>query len=259
MNLIRAIYGAFVLQLKITTVNIGSFSFLLEAIPMVAVLAWVATQSDNVSVLTYLMVGAPLMAIWNGMIFRAGWSLNNELFGHTLDFAIISRTPVIAMLFGKTLAQVFYGIPSGLAALFTMFLITRQLPEVASLPLLIVSLFLVIISLAIAGLAIAPFMVLVGGRAGFFNAIIPFGAVLSGFIFPITRLPIGLEVIARLIPTSWAMDGVWQAINGPDSFWSIAGTWGACILTSVFLLIISCLMFKVVEKRIRVTGILSAY
>jgi len=258
-NIVRAVLAAFVQQWKTTGAGSINLSFFFMAVPTVAVIAWVAVRSDNPQVLTYLLVGAPLAFVWNGVILRVGWSLSTELFGRTLEFTLISRTPLILALFGKALAHIAYGLPVGVIALITMLLVTRQVPQVASLPLLLVSLFLVIIGLAIISLLLAPTVVLAGGRGGFFNVIMALGVLVSGFMFPIDRLPIGLEVVARMLPTSWAMSGIWQSIIGPESLWPVIGAWAMCLLTSAVLLAITYWMFKAVERRIRVTGILSTY
>jgi ABC-type polysaccharide/polyol phosphate export permease len=259
MNNMRAVMAAFSQQWKAMFTSITSLSFLISAVPTVAVLAWIAIRSNNQQVLTYLLVGAPLGGIWSGMVFRIGWSLTDELHAHTLEFAMISQTPMALVMFGKSLAQLVYAIPTGIVSLITMLLVTRQVPMIADLPLLIVSLFFVLIALIITSLLFAPLMVVVGGQAGFFNAILPLGILINGFMFPIERLPLALETVARMLPLSWAMSGVWQSINGTGTLTSALGAWGLCILTSAGLLGVTYLMFKVVIKRIRVTGVLGTY
>ena len=53
MNPIRAVVAAFGQQWKMTVTSIVSLSFLLMAVPVVAVLAWIAYRSDDPVVLTY--------------------------------------------------------------------------------------------------------------------------------------------------------------------------------------------------------------
>jgi ABC-2 type transport system permease protein len=256
---IRATLAAFRQQWSQTASSIMNLSFLIGAIPTVAVIAWVAIRSNSPDVLTYLLIGAPLVGVWNGVIFRVGWSLNEELTGRTLEFALISRTPLILVMLGKSLAQLAYGIPAGIVSVITMLIVIRQFPTVASVPSLIISMVLVLIGLAASSLLLAPLMVLVGGRAGFFNAIMALGVMASGFLFPIDQLPFGFEVVSRLLPTSWAMSGVWQSIVGAASIWSLLGDWAACLLTTSVIYVITYLMFRAVEKRIRVTGVLGTY
>ena len=73
------------------------------------------------------------------------------------------------MLFGKTLAEIAYAIPSGIIALVAVFLVSHELPVVADIELIPLSLLLVMFGLAVSSLLFAPLMVLVGGRGGFFK------------------------------------------------------------------------------------------
>jgi ABC-type polysaccharide/polyol phosphate export permease len=257
--MINAIGAAFIQQWKEVASSLMNIVYFIGAIPTAIVLAWVAKNSGNSEVLTYLLVGGPLINMWNSVIFRTGWSLSGEMSGRTLDFTLVSRTPLMLAMWGKSLAQLVYGIPTWITSLVTMLLFIRQMPSVADYPSLVVSVILIMVGLSVFSLFMSPLMVLVGGRAGFFNIFMGLGVMISGFMFPIDRLPYGLMVIARLLPTSWAMSGVWQSITGYDSYWSVLFAWGACLLTSVLILFFTYLMFRAVEKRIRVTGILGRY
>jgi ABC-type multidrug transport system permease subunit len=259
MNQLRAIAAAFLQQWKVSVSNIGSMAQVLGIIPPAIVVAWVARQSNDPAVLTYVSVGVPLMAIWNGVIFNVGWSLNRELSSGTLGFVIISRTQMMTVLIGKTLAQIAISTPVAVIGLVIMLLVSFQVPLVAEIGLLVFSLLLMAIALVVTSLLFAPLTVLVGGRGGFFNAIMPFGVVLSGFYFPIDRLPVALQVIARILPTSWAMNGVWQSIQGVESWGLIVSTWGMCLITSAAVFGITYLLFQIVEKRIRTTGSLVTF
>lgn len=179
------------------------------------------------------------------------------MWARTLEFDIVSRTPLMLILFGKSLAQMLYSLPTGIFSLITMFLVIRQVPAVSDIPSLVVSLVLIIISLIIISLLMAPVAVLAGGRGGFFNAINALGVLVSGFLYPVARLPAALAVFARLMPSSWAMDGVWKSVHGYESYWSILGDWGACILSIAVWLFLIYLLFQTVERRIRIAGTLS--
>lgn len=224
-----------------------------------AALAWIVRQTGDQTLMTYVYVGIPLISIWFWVVFQVGWSLSSELTGRTLDFNIISRTPIMFMMLGKTLTHVAFWIPAGIISFLTVLLVSGQLPEMANAGTLPLSLLLVIVGLVATSLFFAPLVVLVGGAGGFFNAIMPIGAALSGFILPVNRLPFGLEVVARCFPTSWAMESIWAGIEGPG-FWGLAVRgWSMAILLSAVWLIIDYLMCNAVEKRIRITGTLGIY
>lgn len=95
---------------------------------------------------------------------------------------------------------------------------------------------------------------IIGNRPGSFAAITPFGAVLSGFVYPIDVLPGALEFVARLMPTSWAMETVRWAISGGHPASDFAGHWGIAAALTALYLVISVWLFRVAENRIRRSG-----
>lgn len=254
VNQLRAMLASVIQQWKQISFSFGNLGFYLATIPMAAVFTWIAMQRGDSEVLAYLSIGLPLMTVWSGVSFRIGYTLTTELSNQVLQFVYISRTPVIIVSLGKALAQVLWGLPTGIISFMVIFLMTRTLPDISNPTALVISLLLVVAGITVASLFFSPMMVLVGGRGGFFNTIIPFGLVLSGFLFPIDRLPVVLKVLARLMPTSWAMDGVRLSLGTGGSWPEIFGSWGMCLLTSVLLGGITYAMFRIVERRIRITG-----
>jgi ABC-type uncharacterized transport system permease subunit len=211
---LRAIIAAIRQDIKQGGSNRPQLLSMLNGAVFAAVYAWIARQSGNPNVSTYLIIGGPLMVMSNRVIFRVGWSLTSEVNSGTLEFSLISQTSMITVFVGKTLAQLVSSLPNALAYLVTIYFVTGSQFTVAEIGLLPFSVLVAIVGVFMVGLFFAPFMTLARGRGGFFNAFMPFAAVLSGFLFPVDRLPTGLLVIARLLPTSWAMDGVWQSIQG---------------------------------------------
>jgi ABC-2 type transport system permease protein len=163
------------------------------------------------------------------------------------------------VLFSKILAQIFYEIPRGIVSVASVLLVVRHIPDIANPVLLPVSIILAIIGLGVLSLFLAALVVLAGGRSGFFMGIVPFGAVLSGFILPVQQLPRGLALAAHLMPTSWAMDGIWLAVRDANSLGSIVGDWGMSILLISAWFLITVWMCRIVEKRIRVKGTLGTF
>ncbi|OGO40148.1 MAG: hypothetical protein A2147_09400 [Chloroflexi bacterium RBG_16_57_8] len=254
MNQLRAMLASVAQQWKQISLSFGNLGFFLATIPMAIVLTWIAKQRGDSEVLAYLSIGLPLMTVWSGVAFRIGYTLTTELSSQVLQFVYISRTPVIVVSLGKALAQVLWGLPTGIISFAVIFVMTRRLPEVATPTALIISLLLVVVGITVASLFFSPMMVLVGGRGGFFNTVIPFGLLLSGFLFPVDRLPLVLSVMARFMPTTWAMDSVRLSLKAGGTWGEILASWGLAILTSIFLGVVTYAMFRMVEKRIRVTG-----
>ncbi len=258
MNILRAVFAAFLQHWKNTTANFWSLSFFIASVPQVAIYAWIAIQNPDPGILGYLIIGAPLFAIWHSVFFGIAASLSSEIRNGTIEFTMISHTSMLVVLFGKALAMMVFGIPVGIISVATMLIVARQTPEIASYPLVIISLIIIFIGLAATGLVMAPVIALARGRtSGMFTPFLPLIVTFSGFLFPISNLPPWLAVVSRIVPSSWAMDSVLQAVKGPDSAWAVVSGWIYCLLLSSALLAITFLLFKLVEKRLRITGLMS--
>ena len=258
MNHFRAMVASGVQQWKQINLGGGNLALHLASVPMAVVITWIAMQRGDPAILSYLLVGLPLMTVWSGVVFRIGYTLNGELGNQVLQFIYISRTPVMLVSLGKAAAQVLWGLPTGLVSLVVVYWMTKTIPQVADPGSLIISLLLVVIGIMVASLFFSPFMVLVGGPAGFFGVIILLGSLLGGFIFPVDRLPTALALFARVIPTSWAMDAVSLSMRGAEQS-EIVTAWGLSILTAVILSGITYFMFKAIEKKFRVEGARDIY
>lgn len=259
LNIYREITASFYLQLKQTITNSGSLGFLISAIPTAAVMAWIVNKSSDTGLTTYIMISVPLMWVSNGMIFNIGWSLNNEIYSGTLEFALISRTSMIINILGKALGHMAFVLITSILSWVTIILVSTRSPSVAEIWPLIISIILTMGCIIIVSLFFAPLMTLARGRGGFFNAFMPLVTVLSGFAFPIKYLPPVLNIMSRLVPTSWAMDIVRQSIEGTRLWNSYIISWIVCILIACVWLLIIYWMFNIVEKRVRVSGNLGIY
>ena len=95
--------------------------------------------------------------------------------------------------------------------------VSRQTPALENAALFLASGCVALVAVIALCFVFAPFSFIVGVRGGFFNALMPFGTVVSGFLYPIDVLPASLETVARLLPTAWAMQAVVDSIDGRAS------------------------------------------
>jgi ABC-type multidrug transport system permease subunit len=258
MNTIYAIMAAFRQHWKNTTANMWSLSFFFGSVPQIAVFGWIAVQNPDPRVLAYLSVGAPFGTIWNSVFFGIAGSLSSEIWNGTVEFTMISRTSMLTALFGKSLAMMVFGIPVGIIASTTMLVVARQIPQINNIPLVFVSMVFIFIGLTATGLIMAPIIALARGRtAGMFTTFLPIIVAFSGFMYPVSALPTGLAVVAHILPSAWAMDSIMQAIMGPASAWAVISGWLFSLLLSAFLLVVTYFLFKIVERRLRITGLIT--
>jgi ABC-type polysaccharide/polyol phosphate export permease len=238
---------------------VNYLNFLVGGVPGVAVLAWMATRRQDPVALALISVGAPLMVMWTTAVFYIGWSASNEVGAGLFHTNLLSKTPVAVIMLGKAVSYVAYTAFTGIAAFIVFLAIAHKLPAVANLPACIVSLLVAMFAMVCASFIYAPLAVLVDARGGVFGAIMPFGVVFSGFLYRVSVMPVGFKVIARLLPTSYSMDGVIHSIEGSVSTWRIAGDWAIALAISAVYLVIAYFLFQVVDKRVRKTGILNTF
>lgn len=214
MGNLYAIRGAFLQQWREAKRSAGYATFILAGVPNVIVLAWIANKSDNPVAITYIAIGASLMLVWTNAVFQMGWSLSNERWGGLLDVSLVSRTPLIFTMLGKSLAISFFSLLTGAGAFVVILIASQHVVPITSIPLAIISLAITVFVMICAGFIFCPITVLVGEPSGLFATVMPFGVVCSGFLYPIHLLPAVLQGIARGMPTSWVMESAIMATTG---------------------------------------------
>ena len=259
MGYVYAVTAAYAMHLRSELRFATVLNLILASLPLVIVVAWVADTSPSTRPLAYISLGVVLIPVWNWTIFRTGWSLSSEYDLGTMDHTLVSRTPILVVILGKAMANIAMGIPAGLIGFLVVLLVSAELVDISSPLLVFVSMCFAILTVLSVSFAFSPLFMLVRGRAGFFNAIIPLGVVLSGFLYPVSQLSSEVEVIARFLPTSWAMDAIIRSIEPGGSTLRIAGDWGVAMALSAVYLATTYLMLRVVEKKIRVSGSLGSF
>jgi ABC-2 type transport system permease protein len=222
-------------------------------------LAWIASQSGIPAYLPYIIIGVFVMTIWVGIIGFGGQALNSELWGRTLEYTLISRTPLIIILFSKIVTQLVLHTPYAIATVAGAWLVIHRIPEIANPGLMPIALIFTIIGLVCIGLLTAPLMVLIRGGGGIIVGFMPVINVLSGVSLPVTQLPPVLKWMAYIVPSSWGMDSVWLCINGTDTIWPILADWGMFILISSIWVVAAYYLCRTVERRIMIDGTLGSY
>jgi ABC-2 type transport system permease protein len=256
---VRAAKASFVQQWKQMFFLESIASPIIGALGPAIVVGWVAGQSGNVTAMAYVFIGASLSMMWNTGIFRTGRSLANEQVIGTLDLLMTTRTPLPVLMFGKALAVIAFGAINGLVTFAVVLAFTRTLPAIDNIGLFLIAAVVALLAVVASSFLFAPFSYLVGVKSGFFNAIMPFGAVVSGFLYPIDVLPVWLEAVARCLPTAWAMEAAVHAIDASGSDLRVLADLGVAVGLSLAVLAASYFLFLKAEGRVRVTGDLGAF
>jgi ABC-2 type transport system permease protein len=255
---LRAIGACFRQQWRLTfTPYDMSFPILTALGPAIGA-GWVVGKSGNEIAISYVFVGSALMAMWTLGMFYTGWSLANEHYQGTLDLLITTRTPISLVIFGKALAIFAWQMPAAIVSFLVVLAFSGGAPAIDEPVLLFVSGLVAIFAVLVFGFVFAPVGFLSGARAGFMNALMPLGAAISGFLYPIGVLPTGLEAVARCIPSAWAMEAVVRSVDGGGTS-RIVTAWTVSLVLSAVYLIATAALFRIAETRVRVTGNLARF
>ena len=206
----------------------------------------------------YIAFGTFIIVMWNQALTRVPRILGQELFEGTFAQTVITRTPVMLMVLGASLASATFALVFGVLAFITVLLISGQPLDAASVTLLATSFAVALLAILTTSFVLSPLFVLRRGASGMFTAFIPIGTVFGGIIFPVALLPTSLQYISKVLPSSWAMQSIAASIRGGEATSDIVGD----LLVAVGLAILYCalafLMFRRVENHVRVTGTIDA-
>ena len=252
MSLLRAIAASFVVQLKLRVVSpLSWFAVVLQPVIFSAVALVLATGSGQRGHVAYAVLGGGLVGLWGATLYNAGLDIQAERWNGTLEEVYGSPTPLAAVMAGKVAASILVAVGSFAACLvvaaaaFGVSLDVDPLPFAASLVLTVVSFYSV-------GLILAPFLVLIRLVAGLVNALELPLYLLCGFMFPLSVLPLWVQAASGALAPTWAIRALYASAGEatPDypSWW----LWTAALL--VVNAGISAGLFRLVDRRVRVTG-----
>ena len=165
MTYLHALSTIFVLHLR-NTANLWMFlGVSISIVPLIAVVTWITTQSPDSQPIAYISVGVILMAMWQTCVFHSGRSLASEFNEGTVDYTMVSRTPLRVVMLTKSVATLAIAIPSSVLAFATVQLVSRDLIHVERPFFLLISILIASWSIIVVGYLFAPLFVLMKGAA----------------------------------------------------------------------------------------------
>jgi len=164
----------------------------------------------------FLAPGIIVMSVLFTSIFTGLEIIWDKQFGF-LKETFVAPVYRLEILIGKTLGGATVAIIQGILV-FLITLIAGFRPQLSSLPLAFLFLFLVAILSSALGAVIAARLDDMQGFPLIFNFLVQPLFFLSGAIFPIKDLPPVLDFITKINPFSYGVDGLRWAFNGVNVF-----------------------------------------
>jgi len=204
----------------------------------------------------YVVVGSGLTGLWSGLLFICGNSITSERWTGTLEMIAALATPLAIITLGKTMANVCQSLISMIGA-YLLASIFLGYPLTVNQPILFTaSLLLMVFAFVSLGMVMAPMFITNPDVQRWQNAMEFPIYILAGFMFPILMLPSWTTPLSYLLSPYWAAVALHETSSGGGDLTTVGTAWVAMIVLSVFYLILSRYLFRVLLRRARRDGTL---
>lgn len=184
----------------------------------------------------FLAPGIIVMSVLFTSIFTGLEIIWDKQFGF-LKETFVAPVPRFQILLGKVLGGATVAMIQGILVFLITLIAGFRPAHWASLPLAFLFLFLVAILSSALGAAIAARLNDMQGFPLIFNFLVQPLFFLSGAIFPLKDLPRSLDIITKINPFSYGVDGLRYAFSGVNAFSPILSITILCGVTLVVLFI----------------------
>jgi len=255
MALIRAAFSAFWISMRLRFVSaFAILGWLLFPTIFAAVgLFLLARPGESPGQVAYGVLGGGLLGYWGVAYLDGGFGIQSERWNGTLEQVFAAPAPFWIILVGKTVGSILWGMLSFIPTLaLAYFGFHALLPHLDPAPF-VVSFAVLSFSFFCVAFGFAPLFalwrwsvpVINGFELGFYT--------LCGFIFPVTILPSWAQLLSAAMAPSWATTAIYASTTtqGPHDF---ATWWLATIALSVVYLFLASLLYRLVDRRARVSG-----
>jgi ABC-2 type transport system permease protein len=205
-----------------------------------------------------------MMGMWGNTIYSSGFAIEFEKWQGTLEEVVAAPSKLMHVITGRAISNAFFGLTNMLAVLLIAEVGFRVPLGIADPLLFSVSLILTLLSVSALGLIFASAFVLSRSAQALTNGLETPLYIVSGSMFPIALLPFWIHPAAYILGPTWGVDAIRLATSAnyvSQSFW-VGMTPNVAMfldLTTMMLItlayiLIAAILFKMVEKRARITG-----
>jgi ABC-2 type transport system permease protein len=226
------------------------FTVLFQPI-IIAVMAMWMLKDKGPEYAMFVVVGSGLTGLWSSLLFISGNSINVERWFGTLESLVAIPTPFEVLAFGKNLANVLQSLFSMVLSYFVAAWLFGYPLEVQQPGLFAVSMALTVFAFICFGLVIAPIFIMSPAVQQWQNGLEFPVYLLGGFLFPIALLPGWTTPLSYLLPPYWAAVALHGSSTGGAAAQEVYFAWGMMGLFSLFDLLISARLFKVMLFKAR--------
>jgi ABC-2 type transport system permease protein len=184
----------------------------------------------------FLAPGVIAMTILFTSIFSGIELIFDRQFGFLKEM-LVAPVPRLLIMIGRTLGGATVALIQGLIVLLICLAAGFRVTTFSALPMAFIYMVLIAIMFTAMGTAIASVLSDFQGFQLIMNFLVMPIFFLSGALFPLTNLPIVLNVIATIDPLSYGVDGLRASLMGVSHFGSATDLAVLSALAAVLLII----------------------
>ncbi len=213
-------------------------------------------SSGEENYMAYVVLGAGLMGLWGCICFSSAGDINRERYSGTLAliFAAPASFPVIIL--GKIIGNTLMSLVTFSLSLITSVVLFQVRLTLESPLFFLLALIATILAFVVISSVVACLLTLSRKTELYMNCIeIPI-ALLCGFVFPVSTLPGAVRVVSYALSPTYAVELLRMSVLGVDD---PAGYWGKLgILLGLTALysILSALLYRRIDRRVRIAATL---
>jgi ABC-2 type transport system permease protein len=174
-------------------------------------------QAGQGNYMQFLAPGVIMMSVLFTAIFSGIDLIWDRQFGF-LKETMVAPVPRWQIMLGKTVGGATVASIQGVIVFILALIVGFKIYDPLMLPAAALFIFLVAILFTSLGIAIASMIEDMQGFQLIMNFLVMPIFFLSGALFPLQNLPIALEVVTRIDPLTYGVDGMRQAMIGSSTF-----------------------------------------
>ena len=213
-------------------------------------------NSGEENFMAYVVLGAGLMGLWTCICFSSAGDINRERYSGTLALIFAAPAGFPMIILGKIIGNTVMSLLTLGISLVTAVVLFR-IPLMLKSPLyFLLALVVTVVSFVVISFAVSCILTLSRKTELYMNLIeIPL-ILLCGFVFPVTVLPKAITFISYALSPTYAVEllrmSVW-GVEDPVLYWQ---KFGIIIALTAFYTILSAILYRRIDRRVRIAATL---
>jgi ABC-2 type transport system permease protein len=204
--------------------------------------------------LIYTVLGGGIMGMWSGLVFTSTYDIRADRREGTLELIVGSPTPLRRVVGFRSLLNILAGSTSMIAAVAAAIFIFDYSFSVIHTPGVIIAFLLLLFGLWCMGIFLANMLAWSRLSGTFVDLLEMPIALLCGFMYPISILPVWMQQISAVFPIRWALEALRESMRGAPVDRSLTTSWLISLGISLVFLMVARWFDGKVHDHIRVTG-----